>query len=248
MPRIARVVIPGIPHHVVQRGTRRMRTFFKDSDYRTYLNLLAKRTAENDVRIWGYALMPNHVHLIAVPGTSGGLRSAIGETHRRYTNLINRREGWTGYLWQGRFSSCPMDERHFVNAAKYLELNPVRAGLVGNPEDYPWSSARAHLQMRSDRLVEVKPLLDIAGDWRRHLGEPLCEKAVEDLRRSEKTGRPLGSEEFLAHLESLTGRQLRKRKAGRPSKGEREIGIVSRFSRFSSGPSAGSSAGAWPRS
>ena len=97
------------------------------------------------VQVWAYCLMPNHVHLIAVPASSDGLRGAIGEAHRRYTTVINRREGWRGHLWQGRFASYVMDDRYTLAAARYVELNPVRAGLVARAEDYPCSSARAHL-------------------------------------------------------------------------------------------------------
>ncbi|OGR19892.1 MAG: transposase, partial [Deltaproteobacteria bacterium RIFOXYB2_FULL_66_7] len=196
MARLARVVVPGIPHHIVQRGTRRMKTFFRPSDYEMYLSLLVERAAESRVRIWGHALMPNHVHLIAVPESEDGLRWAIGETHRRYTSLVNQREGWTGYLWQGRFSSCPMDTIHCLNAARYIELNPVRAGLVALPESYSWSSARAHLQAQDDDVVEVRPLLDMTGDWRDFLAEPLNDEAVKRIRDCQRTGRPLGSDEF----------------------------------------------------
>jgi putative transposase len=113
-----------------------------------------------------------------------------------------------------------MDESHFVNAARYIEWNPVRAGLVENPEDYRWSSARAHLQATDDGSVAVRPLLEIVGDWRFRLGDPLPDSVIKSFRRSEKTGRPLGSDEFVAGLEALTGRVLRKQKAGRPPKGQ----------------------------
>jgi putative transposase len=203
-----------------------MQTFFQPSDYEIYLSLLAERASESNVRIWGHALMPNHIHLIAVPDTEGGLRRAIGETHRCYTNIINQREGWTGYLWQGRFSSCPMDDKHCLNAARYIELNPVRAGLVAQPEFYPWSSARAHLNAQNDRVVEVRPLLDMAGDWKRFLADHIDAETVKRIRDCQRTGRPLGSDEFIADLEVRTGRILRRQRTG-PKPAGGELGIVS---------------------
>ena len=113
MARLARVVIPGMPHHVTQRGNRRQPTFFDDEDYAAYLELMADGCREEGVAIWAYCLMPNHVHLIGVPETEQSLRRAIGEAHRRYTRRINFRERWRGYLWQGRFASFVMDEQQF---------------------------------------------------------------------------------------------------------------------------------------
>ena len=132
MARLARLVIPGLPHHVTQRGNRRQQTFFNDGDYAAYMELMADWRREEGLEIWGYCLMPNHVHLIAVPATEQGLRRAVGEAHRRYTRRVNFREKWRGYLWQGRVASFIMDEPYLLAAAQYVELNPVRAGLVAN--------------------------------------------------------------------------------------------------------------------
>ena len=136
MARIARIVVPGYPHHVTQRGNRRQETFFCDDDYREYISLMSQWCGENRVEIRAYCLMPNHVHLIAVPGEKESLARAIGEAHRRYTRYVNFREGWRGYLRQGRFASCVLDQRHLIAAARYVELNPVRAGLAEHPEIY----------------------------------------------------------------------------------------------------------------
>ncbi len=138
--------------------------------------------------------MPNHVHVIAVPSTEQSLRLAIGEAHRRYTKRVNSRKGWTGYLWQGRFSSFPMDEQHLLAAARYVELNPVRARLAATPQDYRWSSSRAHLTGRDDELVTAAPLIRIVGDWKSFLSTPIDGNATDSLRRHEHTGRPLGDE------------------------------------------------------
>lgn len=161
---MARVVAAGVPHHVTQRGNRRQPTFFGDGDYALYRSLLATACRQHRVVVWAYCLMPNHVHLILVPDSSDSLRLALGEAHQRYTRAINRRQGWVGHLWQGRFASCALDAEHLIAAARYVELNPVRAGLTEQAADWPWSSAKAHLAGRDDGLVAVAPLLEAVGD------------------------------------------------------------------------------------
>jgi len=128
MARLARVVVAGYPHHVTQRGNRRQETFFGDDDYRSYLELMAEWCTRCGVEVWAYCLMPNHVHLVAVPSTSGALAAAIGEAHRRYTRGVNFRQGWRGHLWQGRFASYVMDETHLLAAVRYVEMNPRNLG------------------------------------------------------------------------------------------------------------------------
>lgn len=214
MARIARVVVPGMPHHVTQRGNRRQRTFFRDSDYEDYLLLMAAQCVRRGVEIWCYCLMPNHIHLIARPTDADGLRLAIGEAHRRYTRLVNFREGWRGYLWQGRFSSFVLDARYLRHTARYVEMNPVRAGLVARAEDYPWSSARAHLLGAVDPLVERTALDAEIPDWRGLLASALAEDELATIRHHERTGRPLGDEDFVRRLEAETGRDLHPKKPG----------------------------------
>jgi putative transposase len=175
---------------------------------------MAEWCREEGVEIWSYCLMPNHVHLIAVPKTKDALRRAIGESHRRYTRRINFREQWRGYLWQGRFASFVMDEPYLLAAARYVELNPVRAKLVDRAREWPWSSAKAHLLGRDDRLVKVAPLLAMVGNWRAFLRSAISEEELRDLREHGRTGRPLGSSAFLDRLERLVGRVLKPRKPG----------------------------------
>ncbi len=168
MARVARVVSPGMPHHITQRGNRRMLTFLQESDYEVYVHLMRTWCARHGVAILAYCLMPNHVHLIAVPETVEGLARAVGEGHRRYTCHINQREGWRGYLWQGRFASFVMDQDYFLTAMRYVELNPVRAGLAASPADWPWSSARAHLTGERDPLIgDVREMMPMGatGEW-----------------------------------------------------------------------------------
>lgn len=219
MARIARVIAPGIPHHVTQRGNRRQQTFFCDDDYQAYLDLMDEWSRKFRVDVWAYCLMPNHVHLIAVPHTEEGLARAIGEAHRRYTRRINLREGWRGHLWQERFASFPMGESHLLAAARYVEMNPVQSALVEKPEDYPWSSARAHIEGKDDVLVKVAPLLEMAGNWRSFLATAPDVEA-DLLRQHERTGRPLGKEAFVDALEAELRRSLRPQKPGPKKKGE----------------------------
>ncbi len=219
MARIARVVAPGYPHHVTQRGNRRQQTFFSDDDYRAYLDLMNEWCGRCGVTMWAYCLMPNHVHLIAIPQSEAGLRQAIGEAHRRYTRRVNSREGWTGHLWQGRFASVVLEETHLLAAVRYVELNPVRAGLVVTAEEWPWSSARAHLTGRDDTLVKVAPMREWIGNWAEYLGGQEDKTLVEALRRHERTGRVLGSEEFVESLEGALARPLKPGKRGRKPRG-----------------------------
>ncbi len=219
MGRIARIVAPGFPHHITQSGNRRQETFFNDGDYREYINLLSEWSSRCGVEVWAYCLMPNHIHLIAVPQSEDGLRLAIGETHRRYTRFINFREGWRGHLWQGRFASYVMDERYLLACVRYIEMNPVSAGLASKPEKWPWSSASAHLSGNDDRLVKTRPLLQITGGkWEDFLNVKVSEEEIVAVERHEQTGRPLGSVSFIETLESSLGRILKPNKAGRKPK------------------------------
>jgi putative transposase len=221
MARLARVVAPGLPHYITQRGNRAQKTFLCDQDFQTYLELMAEWCGFHQVEIWAYCLMPNHVHLIAVPRTADGLRRAIGEVHRRYTNMVNLRQRWRGHLWQGRFASFVLGKPFLLTAVRHVELNPVRAGLSSAPSRYRWSSAGAHLRGRDDTLVKVAPLLKEVPDWRGFLRRVLREEEVNVLRSHERTGRPLGEEAFVAKLEKKLGRVLRRQKPGPKRKQQR---------------------------
>ncbi len=214
------MVAPGCPHHVTQRGIRRLDTFFSKADFQAYLGLLAESCALAATEVWAYCLMPNHVHLILVPSDPDGLRAALGEAHRRYTRRINQRKGWRGHLWQERFHSFPLDEPHLAAAARYVERNPVRAGLAKRPEDWVWSSARAHLDGRDDALVRVGPLIERIPDWRSYLSDDLDAATLKTLRQHGRNGRPLGSAEFVAKLESELGRPIGTGRRGRPPKSD----------------------------
>jgi putative transposase len=213
-------VLPGIPHHVTQRGNRREQTFFEDGDYKLYLDLLADAAGRAGVEIWSYCLMPNHVHLIAVPSDEDGLRRCFRFVHRHYTGYINARLRVTGHLWQGRFSSVAMDEAHLVTALRYVALNPVRARLVDRAEDWRWSSVRAHLAGEDDPVVRVAPALERVGSFAAFLGERFDEAlSYAALRKAESIGRPVGSPEWLADMEAQTGLTLRPQKRGPKRRG-----------------------------
>ena len=227
---MARVVVSGMPHHVTQRGNRRQEVFFGKGDYAAYLTLMAEWCGKHGLRAWAYCLMPNHVHLILVPPSEAALARALGEAHRRYTRQINFRQGWRGHLWQGRFASFVMDEAYLIAAARYVERNPVRAGLVDRAEDWPWSSAAVHVSgqtgaRRGDqdgRWVETDWLAERTAGWVCTWGEYLVgadDQALgKGLRLHENTGRPLGSKPFVERIGELLGRDLLPGKGGRPKK------------------------------
>ena len=193
MPRQARIVLPGQPHHVVQRGNRRQQTFFRPEDYAAYLTIARTAFQAAEVEVWAYCLMPNHVHLVVTPPSETALAAAVGGTHLRYTRYINAREGWTGALWQGRFSSSPMDEGHFRRCVRYVGLNPVRAGLVAAAADWKWSSVQAHLGMRMDRLVTTGPVRTLLGEeGEDFFDSDLAERELDAFRTALQSGRPLG--------------------------------------------------------
>ena len=188
--------------------------FFSADDYRFYLDLIGGAARRAGTAVWAYCLMPNHVHFIMVPSAEDGLRATFAEAHRRYTARIHAREHWSGHLWQGRFSSTAMDGAHLMAAVRYVTLNPVRAGLVARAEDWPWSSARAHLAGRDDGVATVRPALEMTGDFAAYLDAEGDAGAVEAIRRSRTTGRPVGAAAWLAELERRTQRRLVAAKRG----------------------------------
>jgi len=189
MSRIARVVVPGVPHHVTQCGNRRMDILFSDKDRQAYLDLLREFGNKHGVRYRGCGLISSHVDLIAVPQTEQSLAQGIGLAHKACTRLINFRENWRGYLWQGRFFSCPLDEAHAQQALRYVEPNPVRVNLVERAEDWAWSSqfdrltagARGHVTGRPDGLTDAPPFWTTA-----ERGEPGSRRAHPMKRRTRR--------------------------------------------------------------
>lgn len=220
MARQARIVIADTPHHITQRGNRGEAVFFEKADFETYLELLREQCEDKRVMILSYCLMPNQVHLLAMPSTENALSAAIGETHRRYTVYINNKNDWRGHLFQDRFFSYAMDERYMLRAARFIENMPVVAGIAPRAENYLWSSARSHVRLVDNALIKEKIVVKMVDDWAEYLDRPMDEKEMEEVRVHLQTGRPRGSDSFLDAVERQLGRSVRPQKRGRKPKQE----------------------------
>jgi putative transposase len=214
MPRRFRVVVEGRPHHVIQRGCRCQRVFFNDEDRRYYLNSLKKNCDKYGVRIWAYCLMDNHVHLVLVPSDKNVFYRAVADTHQAYTLRINKRHEWRGYLWQGRFISFVMDDMYLLRALRYVERNPVRAGVVSRAQDYMWSSARAHVGKASDRFLSPCAAIEGFSSWSDVLALEDEENVLKELRLHAASGRILGNKDFVETLSAKVGIDLLLKKPG----------------------------------
>jgi putative transposase len=225
MPRIARIVIPGIPYHITDRGLNAQPIFLADEDYLDYLALIRLYARQYSLQMLGYCLMPTHIHLAGIPRTEEALAFSIRFAHGNYSKHYNHRQRRQGYLWHERFFSCPLDAEHLKNALRYIDRNPVRAGMVNHAWEYPWSSAMAHLTGH-----DPTGLLDMdwwhqhfdSEFWKTQLHQPEDDTWLEQIRSFTVTGRPLGSESFVTHLEQLAGRTLHAKPRGRPKKNRRE--------------------------
>jgi putative transposase len=220
MPRIARVCGVNYPHHITQRGNNRETVFFDDEDRRFYLKTLSRYSHEWEIEIWAYCLMSNHVHILAVPRKQESLAKGIGSTNLVYTQHINRRYGRTGRLWQNRFFSTVIEREPYLWAVtRYIERNPIRANVVKKVEDYPWSSARAHVLKGRDEVLYRKSWLaeDELSTYRDFLGKE--DKTLDDLiRKATSTGRPFGRGEFLKNIGKIIGRDILSKGVGRPKR------------------------------
>lgn len=219
MPRVSRAVAIGHPHHITQRGNYRQTVFAEKGDYVRYLELLADFCPKYDLDIWAYCLMPNHIHMVAVPGRQESLARLFNTVHMLYAQYFNRKRDATGHLWQGRFFSCVLDERHLYAAVRYVEMNPVRGGIVPVPQDYPWSSAKAHVTGVHDPVMSARCFLtETIGDWARYLGTDSDQEAMESVIKATKIGRPCGGDDFVKQMEQCLNRPLTARRPGRPVK------------------------------
>lgn len=219
MARQARITLADTPHHVSQRGNRGEPVFFERADFETYKALMAEQCAANNVQIWAYCLLPNQIHLIALPAKPDDLARAIGEAHRRYTRYINEKKEWRGHLFQDRFFSCALDESALTDAAHFIETLPVTSGIAPKATQYLWSSAKSHLQDREDNLLmPYKPLLGLVPDWENFLSMAMPRKVMDDIAVHLQTGRPRGSHQFLNDIEEVLGKRVRALPVGRPKK------------------------------
>lgn len=216
MSRVARNVVPGEPHHIVQRGNRRAAVFHADEERAAYLRLLSEYGRMHGLRLWAYCLMTNHVHLIAVPSAEHSLAHALRGVHTVYAMHYNHRHHASGHLWQGRYKSCPLDGPHLWHAVRYVERNPVRAGIVSRAQDYPWSSAPAHCGLRRDPLLAPDfPPPGAITDWAFWLTEPDDADHIANIRAKTNANRPCGSPEYLSRLEAQTGQTFHTKPPGR---------------------------------
>ena len=203
MPRTARIVVPGMPHHVTQRGNQRQRVFFSPADYRAWLQIATGAFRDAKVEVLAYCLMPNHIHLIATPTNDTGLARAMAVVSATYARRIQARRDLPGHLWQGRYASFPMDETYLYRCVRYVGLNPVRAGLVSLASDWPWSSVRAHLGGVAEPLLTPAPVAELLDDdaaWAFGLtrkDDPIW----TELRHATRYGSPRGSSDWVKGLQ-----------------------------------------------
>lgn len=222
MPRVARIVAEGLPHHITQRGNYHQNTFLDDRDREQYLRWLEEYSRKSGFSILVYCLMPNHIHVIGIPAIKESLSKTFHQTHTRYSQYLNRKLNTKGHLWQGRFYSCVLDEKHLMIAAKYVERNPVKANLVNQPWEWKWSSASAHIASNKDRSILLSDIFSIINmthdQWKQYISFPEAVEDLKILKGHTLTGRPLGSEEFVKRLELKYHKRLVALPRGRPFK------------------------------
>lgn len=227
MPRQPRYSLAGVPQHVIQRGNNRQVTFFSAQDSRYYRECLATAAGKHDCAIHAYVLMTNHVHLLMTPAQPDGIAKVMQSVGRRYVRYINDSYGRTGTLWEGRYKASLIDsERYLLICCRYIELNPVRAGLVGHPAAYPESSYRHHAHGEDNPLITDHPLYQALGETREQRQEAyralfdgnINARFIKEIRVCTNQCGVLGSDGFKDGVEAMVGRHVRPGKAGRPKK------------------------------
>ena len=222
MPRLARIIVPGMPHHITQRGNYRQNVFGDDNDRRHYLVWMAEYSKKYGLQVLAYCLMSNHVHFIVIPKDEDSIARAFNTSHMRYSQYRNKKSNTTGHLWQGRFFSCVMDDKHLTLAARYIERNPVRAHIVKKPYEYPWSSAKDHSGITHTSIIDAHGLfnyIEIPQDgWEGFIDAQDRAEDISMIRKYSMTGRPLGNESFIQKLEKQLGKRVRALPVGRPKK------------------------------
>lgn len=221
MSRIAGAVAPGYAHHVTHRGNYQQNIFKDEEDYRRYKGWLEEYSRKEGLRIWAYCLMTNHVHFVCVPDRETSLSRTFNILHMRYSQYFNKKQGVKGHLWQGRFFSSILDDRHLHAAVRYVENNPLHASIATDAKEYQWSSARGHIDVGSDPVLSYDSPLDAdIRDWETYLGEVDDERLIEGIRKNGLTGRPCGDEHFITKVGGILGRELKANRPGRPWPGK----------------------------
>ena len=227
MARPPRLDLPGVPQHVIQRGNNRAACFFGDVDRHFYLKCLAEAAARRGCAVHAYVLMSNHVHLLTTPTQPGAVAAMLQDVGRRYVRIINNVHGRTGTLWEGRYKSSLVDsERYLLNCQRYIELNPVRAGIVGDPMEYAWSSHPHYTGARPSKFITEHAVFLSLGEngaerrreYQSICAVPLGTSVLERIRAAINTDSALGTDAFLDHVEAELGRSVRPPKRGRPPK------------------------------
>lgn len=225
MPRNARIVAVGVPQHITVRGNRGQEVFFTDDDRLRYLAWLHKYSRRSEFEVFAYCLMTNHVHIVGRPNNESGMGQMMRILGVRHTQEINKFHGWTGHLWQSRYYSTMLDEKHLHMSVRYVEQNPVRAGMVSDAAEYRWSSAACHCGLRLDPIIAGDPTWSGALDeWTRLLRENLDDETLNNIRSCTNNGKPCGDESFIAKLSSLLGHSIERRPRGRPKLDDKEFG------------------------
>lgn len=218
MARQARIVLSNNAHHITQRGNRGENIFFEKADYQTYIDTLLEQCERFKISLYSYCLLPNQIHLIAEPQDAPMMARAIGETHRRYTNIINKRQGWSGHLFQNRFFSYPMDEQNTLRAVRFIETLPVTLNIAPKPENYLWSSAKSRIKVIENNFLKAFRSFHVVHNWAEYLNRPMDTNELNKIQLHLQTGRPRGSDLFLDNIELKIGRSVRPKKRGRKPK------------------------------
>ena len=222
MPRIARVVAAGYPHHITQRGNYQQKIFSDDADRIKYLSLLKEESSRYHLLILAYCLMSNHVHFMAVPQSEDSLGKVFKYTNMKYSQYYNNKMKVSGHLFQGRFFSCVLDERHMIACARYIERNPVRANLVRKPYLWSSSSAKIHCGIDQDDPLETNQLFAYIEkepkEWKEFIEAPDNLDEMKGIREKTRAGRPLGPNDFIERLEGQLKRVFKLKPKGRPKK------------------------------
>lgn len=222
MPRRARVVVPDMPHHITQRGNYKQDVFESNHDRTKYLSIIEKYQRRYNLKILSYCLMTNHVHFVAIPEKVNSMSLTFRDTHMVYSHYLNKKKGVAGHLWKGRFYSCVMDEFHLLAGVRYIERNPVRAGLVKKPWEWEWSSAAYHCGKSHKSCIKLKNLLELVDmnkdEWTSYIEHDDDPIFIEKIKKSTFSGRPFARSGVLKKWENKLGMRLRAYPRGRPQK------------------------------